>query len=345
MKGTLAHAVVACFGILLLLGASSGCSGASGTPQPPAGGTSQPSGPTDWPEGHATPPPAAHAYPIVLAHGFSGFHNIGPLNYFYGVADALSKDGHAVYVTQVDPYNSSEVRGAQLQAQVLSILQTSGAAKVILIGHSQGALDVRYVAHNLGSKIAAVVTVAGVNRGDYVADVAAGAIQGPAGDALAAILKLFGDTVLDPNGQPNSDAKAAVAQLTTAGCTAFNAKYPDDPSVSYFSIAGRANNSLGDDDCGAASEAPWIGKWDTTTTAGNALLSGTAAVLNGSASIPPTNDGLVTVASAKWGTFLGCVPADHLSEVCQIGGQPSGSSYDCVTMYRALADWLVARGY
>ena len=51
-------------------------------------------------------------YPIVLAHGFSGFHNIGPLTYFYGVQDALSKDGHEVFVTTVDPYNSSEVRGA-----------------------------------------------------------------------------------------------------------------------------------------------------------------------------------------------------------------------------------------
>ena len=60
---------------------------------------------------------------------------------------------------------------------------------------------------------------------------------------------------------------------------------------------------------------------------------------------PPTNDGLVTVASAKWGTFLGCVPADHLSEVCQIGGQSSGSSFDCLTMYRDLANWLVARGF
>lgn len=341
MKGTLAHAAVACFGILLVLG----CSAAPGAPHPPTGGGATPPGPSDWPEGHATPPPAAHAYPIVLAHGFSGFHNIGPLNYFYGVADALSKDGHAVYVTQVDPYNDSEVRGAELQAQVQSILQTSGAAKVNLVCHSQGALDCRYVAHNLAGKIASVVSVAGVNRGDYVADVAAGAVQGPAGDALAAILKLFGDGVLDPGGHPNSNAKAAIAQLTTAGCNAFNAKYPDDPSVAYFSIAGRANNSRGDEDCGSPTEAPWIGKWDTTTTPGNALLSATAAVLNGSTAIPPTNDGMVTVASAKWGTFLGCVPADHLSEVCQIGGQPSGSSYDCLTMYRALADWLVARGF
>jgi triacylglycerol lipase len=344
MKGALAHAVLACFGCVTF--AALGCSSAPGGTPPPVGGNgSAPGGASDWPSGHATPPPTHRAYPIVLAHGFSGFHNIGPLNYFYGVADALGKDGHAIFVAQVDPYNDSEKRGAELQSQVETILSTSGAERVNLVCHSQGALDCRYVAHNLGKKIGAVVLVAGVNRGDYVADVAAGAVQGPGGDALAAILKLFGDTVLDPNGNPNSDAKAAIAQLTTAGCTAFNAKYPDDPNVTYFSIAGRSNNSRGDGDCGSATEAPWIGKWDQTTAPVNALLSATASILNGSTSVPPTNDGLVTVASAKWGTFLGCVPADHLAEVCQIGGQPSGSSYDCVTMYRSLADWLVAHGF
>ncbi|MDB4969938.1 MAG: hypothetical protein JWN44_5627, partial [Myxococcales bacterium] len=201
------------------------------------------------------------------------------------------------------------------------------------------------VANHLGDKIATVVMVAGVNRGTYVADVASGAVKGPAGDALNAILKLLGDAVLDPNGSPNTDAKAAVAQLTTAGCEAFNAKYPDDPHVTYYSIAGRSNNKLGDYDCGADSPAPFIGKWDTTASPGNPLLAATTQVINGSASVAPTNDGLVSVASAKWGSFLGCVPADHFSEICQIGGQASGSSYDCVTMYKDIAGWLVARGF
>ena len=92
-------------------------------------------------------------------------------------------------------------------------------------------------------------------------------------------------------------------------------------------------------------EAPFIGKWDLVNTPINPLLSATAGILNGQRSPAPTNDGMVTVASAKWGTFLGCVPADHLSEVCQIGGQSSGSSFDCVVMFRDLANWLVARGF
>jgi triacylglycerol lipase len=342
MKRVLANLIVAGFFTAVALG----CSSASTSTMPPAtgGNGDVPRGATDWP-GPTTPTVPHKPYPIVLAHGFSGFHNIGPLNYFYGVEDALSKDGHQVFVTRVDPYNSSEARGEELLSQVQSILGDTSSDKVDLICHSQGALDCRYVANKIGKHIGAVVMVAGVNRGDYVADVAAGIIQGPTADAVQLLLTLFGDGVLDPNGNPNTDAKAAIAQLTTPGCDAFNAKHPDDPNVAYFSIAGRSQNGGGDADCGSAREAPFIEKWDQVTSPVNALLSGTESLINGSSSPPPTNDGLVTVASSRWGTFLGCVPADHLSEVCQIGGQSSGSSYDCVTMYRDIADWLVARGF
>lgn len=342
MKRVLANLIVAGFFTTVAVGCSSS---ASSSTTPPTGGNGDvPRGATNWPEPSAPTPPHK-PYPIVLAHGFSGFHNIGPLTYFYGVQDALSKDGHQVFVTRVDPYNSSEARGAELASQVESILGDTGSEKVNLICHSQGALDCRYVANQLGKKIGAVVLIAGVNRGDYVADVAAGIIQGPTADAVQLLLTLFGDGVLDPGGNPNTDAKAAIAQLTTPGCEAFNAKYPDDPNVAYFSIAGRSENGMGDEDCGSPTEAPFIEKWDLDHGPVNPLLSGTASLLDGSGSPAPTNDGMVTVASAKWGTFLGCVPADHLSEVCQIGGQSSGSSYDCVTMYRDIADWLVARGF
>jgi triacylglycerol lipase len=339
MKRVLANVLVAAF--------LTACSHSASDPTPAGtgGNGDVPRGATNWPAPTTTPPALHKPYPIVLAHGFSGFHNIGPLNYFYGVQDALSKDGHLVFVTQVDPYNSSEARGAELVTQVQQILGETGSPKVNLVCHSQGALDCRYVANKLGSQIGAVVLVAGVNRGDYIADVAAGVIQGPTADAVQLLLKLFGDVVLDPGGSPNTDAEAAIQQLTTPGCDAFNAKYPDDPNVTYFSIAGRSESGNGDTDCGTLREAPFLEKFDQTTSPVNALLSGTAALIDGSSNPKPTNDGLVTVASARWGTFLGCVPADHLSEVCQIGGQSSGSSFDCVTMYRDLADWLVARGF
>ena len=53
------------------------------------------------------------------------------------------------------------------------------------------------------------------------------------------------------------------------------------------------------------------------------------------------NDGMVTVESAKWGKFMGCVPADHLDEV----GQPKDSAnpltgFDHLQFYRTIASSL-----
>jgi hypothetical protein len=30
------------------------------------------------------------------------------------------------------------------------------------------------------------------------------------------------------------------------------------------------------------------------------------------------NDGLVAIDSARWGSFLGCIPGDHLDEIGQL---------------------------
>ena len=90
-------------------------------------------------------------YPIVLAHGFFGFEDfagVGFITYFYGVKDELADRGEAqVFTPAVDPFNDSETRGEELLAHVERILAETGAAKVNLIGHSQGGLDSRYVAH------------------------------------------------------------------------------------------------------------------------------------------------------------------------------------------------------
>jgi triacylglycerol lipase len=284
-------------------------------------------------------------YPIVLAHGMSGFKNIGPLNYYYGVADALTKDGHDVHVAQVDAFNSSEVRGAQLQAFVESVLAQTGAKKVDLICHSQGGFDCRYVAHEIPDSVAAVVTIATPHLGDPIADIAENDLPGPVQDAITAFLNILG-TALD-QGQTTQDAELALALCSTKGAQAFTAKFPNMPQVAYFSIAGRSNMALGDDVCGTPTEAPFIGRWDGEVDPVNTFLAATGTILSNYVTPAPTNDGLVPVGSAKWGTFLGCIPADHLDEVGQIAGQSpgTGNPFDHILFYRQLADWLVAKGF
>ena len=291
---------------------------------------------TDWPGPSPTPPPTHQPYPIVLAHGFSGFHNIGPLTYFYGVQDALSKDGHEVYVTTVDPYNSSEVRGAELlDAGRRTSSPTAARRKVNLICHSQGALDCRYVANQLGKqdrrrrarrrrqprrlrgrhRRRARCRDRPATRSTCCSRCSATACSIPAATRTPT-----------PRRRSRSSPPPAATRSTPSIPTIRTSPTSRSPGAPRTAAATL--------DCGSGREAPFIGKWDQVKGPVNPLLCrARRRLIDGSASPPPTNDGLVTVASARWGTFLGCVPADHLAEVCQIGGQSSGSSFDCVTMY------------
>ena len=230
--------------------------------------------------------------------------------------------------------------------QVQTILNDTGAEKVNLICHSQGALDCRYVANQLGKRIGAVVLVAGVNRGDVVADVATGAVQGSVADAVNLLLDALRRRRARSGRQPeHRRAGGDQPARRPPAATRSTPSIPTIPTSPTSRSPGAPRTAAATSTAAPRARRRSSSSGIRTTGPVNALLSGTAALIDGSASVPPTNDGLVTVASAKWGTFLGCVPADHLAEVCQIGGQSSGSSYDCVTMYRDIANWLVATGF
>ncbi len=288
-------------------------------------------GATDATDAGSGPP-----YPIVLCHGFSGWSSIGPYEYFYGVPEALRADGHDVHVAEVDPFNDSITRGRELLAYVQRVLAETGAAKVDLVAHSQGGLDARYVASELPSAVAAVVTISAPHRGTPIADLAVGAGGGPALQAELATIFGAGGGV---------DLSAAMLQLTSAGAARFNSEFPDAPGVAYYSIAGRSNLAPDDGVCETA-EPPFVAKWDADRDPIGAEFAVTGAILTGNPFSPTYNDGLVPVSSAKWGEFLGCLPADHLDEI----GQPAGASpgfgnpFDYKQFYRDLANWLVAQG-
>ncbi len=141
-----------------------------------------------------TLPMLAHAsgytqtrYPIVLVHGLFGFDKLLGVDYFYGIPQALSRDGAKVYVAQVSATASSEQRGEQLLAQIELLLAATGAEKVNLIGHSHGGPTIRYVASVAPELVASATSVGGVNYGSEIADlVRANAAPGSAAEKLAA---------------------------------------------------------------------------------------------------------------------------------------------------------------
>jgi triacylglycerol lipase len=321
-----------------------GSSGATSSGGAGAAGTSGAAGAAGAAE---TLPP----YPIVLCHGFFGFQDFAGVNfitYFYEVKDHLASQGETdVFTPAVDPFNDSTARGADLYAQVQMILAQTGASKVNLIGHSQGGLDARVVAHDHPEVVASVTTIATPHGGTPVADVALKIDSDPNEQALVDdLVKLVGIPLYDAAGNTTSLAKS-LEQMSTPGMKAFNAQYTDAPGIPYQSFAGRSNLSLAQPDCDVAYEQPFLSPFDMTLDPVNALLSVPAAICNGAQIPAAPNDGLIRVADAKWGTFRGCMPADHFDEIGQLLGASPGAGNDWAYLdfYSQLVKLIRSQGY
>jgi triacylglycerol lipase len=289
----------------------------------------------------ATAIPSTGPYPIVFVHGLFGFDKIGPLEYFYGVPELYTQRGRTVFTPRLDAIQASDVRGQELVTAIEQARVMTGASKVVLIGHSQGGMDARWAASHDPDAIAAVVTIGTPHRGSPVADVASGVLPGDADAALSALADLFG---VAQAGSMSSFA-GALDTLTTPGAAAFNAATPDAPGVPYMSIAGRSGLA-GASACPASSSL--TATWDSQLDAYGVELAPVATIL-AAAALPdtPTQDGLVTVDSAQWGEFLGCIPTDHLQEVCQIAGAGDGlgNDFDCLQFFGDLETLLASRGF
>jgi triacylglycerol lipase len=172
----------------------------------------------------------ATKYPIVLCHGMSGFDNLlGIYEYFHGIPHALELGGAQVYVTEVPQFNSTEVRGEVLLAQVEEILALSGAAKVNLIGHSHGGLDVRYVAAVAPELVASVTAVGSPHGGAELADFLYSNLKkgGLGQAALSLFANSLGDVIALLSGTKHpQDSLAALYSLTSEGTEEFNNSYP-----------------------------------------------------------------------------------------------------------------------
>jgi triacylglycerol lipase len=181
---------------------------------------------TTRPNVRATDATAKTAYPIVLVHGAFGPTNIAGFYdaYWYQIPETLARHGAEVYVAALSAGGLQ--RNEELRAQVQRVLDVTGAKKVNLITHSQGALDARYVAFVNSASIASVTTTAGPHKGVALAEIPAeqlpilvtllGPVVNAAGDIIAALNGTFIRT----------NAGEWVGQLTRKGMAEFNRQYP-----------------------------------------------------------------------------------------------------------------------
>jgi triacylglycerol lipase len=276
-------------------------------------------------------------YPIVLAHGMAGFDELfGVYEYWYGIPEALSLGGANVFVTTVSQFDSTEVRGEQLLAQVQQIIAITGKSKVNLIGHSHGGLDVRYVAAVRPDLVASVTTVGSPHKGAALADYLRANVQ--SGSFSESVLAFFANslgTVLSLlTGHSNpQDAIAGLDALTTAGTAAFNATYP----------AGVPTTACGN---GASSvNGVRYFSWSGTGVLTNALDVSDAGLGLSSLVYPEANDGLVGHCSSHLGTVIrDNYFHNHLDEVNQVLGLVSIFETSPPTVFRTHANRLKNAG-
>ncbi len=242
----------------------------------------------------------APAATLVLVHGMGSFH-VGDVDYFYRVPQLYRALGAQVFVPRLTMFASVEQRSAELRDQLDAL-----PGPLILIAHSQGGLDARWLITKLGyaDRVRALVTIATPHHGSPVADVALGLAPGPVQAAVDCLIGTLGWSL-------EGAREVTVAFMEHD----FNPNVPDIPGVAYWSFSGRAAPF------GIGAKNGWL----------HSELLATWTFLDAEVG---ANDGMVPEPSAHWGRFLGSVPADHLGEV----GQPLGYTpeFDAQAFYTSL---------
>ncbi|KAG6887327.1 hypothetical protein C0995_016146 [Termitomyces sp. Mi166 len=281
-------------------------------------------------------------YPIVLCHGLYGFDSRGPLkfpsmrmHYWSNVLNVLRDTLKAeVIVTSVPGTGSIASRAEILDRQLQHKARGRG---INFLAHSMGGLDCRHLITHIKPEVYAPLSLTSIStphRGspfmDWCADyIGIGKLReherGPAKATDNVPPPTLGESTtktrdapfsLSLSGLPSSFTSLllsivdspAYANLTTNYLNeVFNPRTPDDPTVKYFSVAGRVD-----------SVNIWHPFWFTKL-----VLDGSEEKHQNKlrvlweqepkpVSTPPWaqerewgNDGLVTVQSARWGEFLG----------------------------------------
>ncbi|RPD57047.1 alpha/beta-hydrolase [Lentinus tigrinus ALCF2SS1-6] len=231
---------------------------------------------------------AAPKNPIVFCHGLLGFDTVtlGPaiaplqVQHWRGIRDALEANGIEILTTRV-PATSSPVDRAKVLCQKIAEVYPGRA--VHLIAHSMGGIDCRYLTTHLTDrpfKVLSVTTISTPHRGSSFADQFLATVGRERMPSVLSLLELL------PNG--GGDGKA-FEFLTIENMRKFNENTPDVPGVHYFSW-------------GAVYEPGLIDTWKWPHS----------VVLEKEG----PNDGLVSLQSARWGTYLGTLEGvNHLDLV------------------------------
>ncbi|MCO5785861.1 lipase [Pseudomonas sp. G11-1] len=278
-------------------------------------------------------------YPIVLAHGMLGWDSMLGIDYWYGIPQALRKDGADVYITEVSQLDTSEARGEQLLEQVEEIVAISGKSKVNLFGHSHGGPTIRYVAAVRPDLVASVTSIGAPHKGSALADFLREMPEGSAGEAIVAgLVNAAGKMINFLSGSPIDtpmNSLGSLESLHSAGAARFNAKFPQ----------GIPTTACGEGDYQVNNVRYY--SWSGTSPSTNLLDPSDLMMVVAAQTFPKgeANDGMVGRCSSRLGMVIrDNYRMNHLDEVNQILGLTSLFETDPVTVYRQQANRLKKAG-
>jgi triacylglycerol lipase len=284
-------------------------------------------------------------YPIVLVHGaFFRDKNMLGINYWWGIDSALRAKGATVYVTNQDPFNSEAVRAGQVANELgVQFALHPTWKKVNLIGHSMGPLDSRNVIANFNipgkgaakNYVASLTSISGTHTGSEVADLLYALQTGIpilgniVGSVIENIIDLFGEVF---ELAPAQNTKALLYDLTSKTVkNVFNPNCPNQSGIMYQSYGGKVNY--------VNLAADLLGQ----TVAGICYAVMQAYGVG-------DNDCLVSIKSAKWGTWKGMMTTsllypgvNHFYEINHFLGISPG--WDAKGFYVKVVKDLKAKGY
>lgn len=213
--------------------------------------------------------------PIVLVHGLLGYDRIciagvTVSEYFRGIAARLAALGNPVLVPRLSPTRGIAERAGQLRTIIELV---SPAEPVHLFAHSLGGLDARFMITHLGmaERVLSLTTIGTPHRGS------------PFADWVLRRMEWWARPWLRMAGI----SYAAISDLTTERCRAFDSATPNVPGVRYFSVAGHCTSFL-------LRPLWWVSHGIVQRAEGS-------------------NDGVVSLQSAAFGEDLQIWEGDHLN--------------------------------
>lgn len=220
-------------------------------------------------------------YPIILVHGV-GFRDSRHFNYWGRIPRELMRYGVSIYYGNQEAFGTIEYNGEDIKKKILEVIKETGSKKVNIIAHSKGGLDSRYAISILGMDkyTASLTTISTPHRGCLFVDKMC-----KLPERIYRGVAKFYDNIFKRLGDKNPDFYSATHQFTTYSSEEFNKNVVDSTLVYYQSYISIMKDCFSD----ILLTIPYF----------------FIKILEGE------NDGLVSISSAKWGTFKGVIKNEY----------------------------------